>query len=244
MLNKINTKYDSWHNEILGHFGEKFADTLRSFFNNVQLSKAKLEKINFQNLAADIVEMVTEFQGIKKKYLEWSKEVEKFDSSNKLLERQRYKYPADWLELDKVMIEWSNLRQIYTRKTGQLESEMGRLREKVLSDEKHLNDKISDIEGTWNREKPSGSIDVAPKDALNLLEGLNSRVNNVRENYSRCCEAKDLLGLEPGNMQKLENLREDIELLRDVWNHLQVVWQPYENIRESLITAVTRGKIK
>ena len=47
----------------------------------MQLSKAKLEKINFQNLSADIVEMVTEFQGIRKKYLEWSKEVEKFDSS-------------------------------------------------------------------------------------------------------------------------------------------------------------------
>jgi len=38
--------------------------------------------------------MVNEYQIIKKKYIEWSKEVEKFDSSNKLLERQRYKYPA------------------------------------------------------------------------------------------------------------------------------------------------------
>jgi len=48
-------------------------------------AKNKLEKINFQNLSADIVEMVNEFQTIKKKYNEWNKEVEKFDSSNKLL---------------------------------------------------------------------------------------------------------------------------------------------------------------
>ena len=53
------------------------------------------------------------------------------------------------------------------------------------------------------REKPSGSGDVSPRDALNLLEGLNGRVNSVGESYSRCCEAKDLLGLEAGNMQKL-----------------------------------------
>ena len=66
----------------------------------------------------------------------------------------------------------------------------------------------------------------------------------MRTNYSKCCEAKELLGLEPGNMEKLENLREDIELLKEVWNHLQVVWQPYENIRDTLITAVTRNKIK
>lgn len=43
------------------------------------------------------------------------------------------------MELDKVMIEWSNLRQIYNRKASQLDSEMERLKEKVLSDERHLN---------------------------------------------------------------------------------------------------------
>ena len=121
---------------------------------------------------------------------------------------------------------------------------MDRLKEKVLNDEKHLNDKINDIENTWNREKPSSNSDLLPRDALNLLESLNSKINNVRDNYSKCCEAKDLLGLEPGNMQKLENLREDIELLQEVWDHLQIVWQPYENIRDTLITAVTKIKIK
>lgn len=121
---------------------------------------------------------------------------------------------------------------------------MDRLKEKVLSDEKHLNEKINDIESQWNREKPSSGADIVPKEALNLLEGLNTRINNVRDSYSRCCEAKELLGLEPGNLQKLENLREDIELLREVWNTLQIVWQPYESIRETLITAVTRNKIK
>ena len=58
VLNKITTKYDSWHKEILGHFGDKFGDTLKTFFSNIQNAKGKLEKINFQNLSADIVEMV------------------------------------------------------------------------------------------------------------------------------------------------------------------------------------------
>jgi dynein heavy chain 1 len=83
----------------LGHFGDKFGETLKTFFNNLQNAKSKLEKIDFKNVTADIVDMVNDYQNIKKKYMEWAKEVEKFDSSNKLLERQRYKYPADWLEL-------------------------------------------------------------------------------------------------------------------------------------------------
>ena len=85
---------------------------------------------------------------------------------------------------------------------------------------------------------------MSPKDALSVLDLLNNKIGNVRDSYSRCCEAKDLLGLEAGNMGKLEDLREDIELLREVWTHLQVVWQPYQNIRETLITAITRAKLK
>jgi hypothetical protein len=37
------------------------------------------------------------------------------------------------------MVEWSNLRQIYNRKSTQLDNELDRLKEKVLTDEKHLN---------------------------------------------------------------------------------------------------------
>lgn len=180
---------------------------MKTFFNNLQNSKAKLEKIDFKNVTADIVDMVNEYQTIKKKYMEWAKEVEKFDSSNKLLERQRYKYPSDWLELEKIMIEWSNLKQIYTRKTSQLDSEMGRLQERVINDEKHLKNQIAEIEAVWNREKPSSNADITPRDALNILDMLNSRINNVYENWHKCCQAKELLGLQAGDTQKLENLR-------------------------------------
>lgn len=121
---------------------------------------------------------------------------------------------------------------------------MDRLKEKVVNDEKNLNNKIAEIEGEWNRDKPSTSADIHPRDALSKLDSLNNSVTKVKDNYFKCCEAKELLGLEPGNMQRLENLREDIELLKEVWNHLQVVWAPYESIRDTLITAVTLKKIK
>jgi dynein heavy chain 1 len=142
VLTRISTKYDFWHNEIINHFGSKFGDTLKSFFANCQNARGKLEKINFTNISADIVDMVNEFQIIKKKNLEWTKEVEKFDSSAKLLERQRYKYPTDWLEIDKVMQEWGSFKQIFKRKTEQLDNEIPRLQDKVRSDERQINEKI------------------------------------------------------------------------------------------------------
>ena len=32
--------------------------------------------------------------------------------------------------------------------------------------------------------------------------------------------------------------------MKEVWAHLEVVWKPYESIRDTLITAVTKIKIK
>ena len=71
--------------------------------------------------------------------------MEKFDSSAKLLERQRYKYPSDWLEIDKVMQEWSSFKQIFKRKAEQLDNEIPRLQDKVRADEKQINEKIKEI---------------------------------------------------------------------------------------------------
>lgn len=42
----------------------------------------------------------------------------------------------------------------------------------------------------------------------------------------------------------MDNLKEDIELLKEVWNYLKVIWEPYESIQDTLITALTRAKIK
>jgi dynein heavy chain 1 len=153
--------------------------------------------------------MITDYQDIKRKHLEWSQEIEKFSSGNKLLERQRYKYPADWLELDKVMTEWSNFKQAFNKKTSQLETEMTRLQTKITTDENALNERIKEIENIWTKDKPS-SGDMLPNGALGTLEILSSRVAKVKDDYEKCCQAKQLLGLTPGDTQKLEILQEEI----------------------------------
>ena len=66
----------------------------------------------------------------------------------------------------------------------------------------------------------------------------------MRDNYEKCIQAKELLNLPPGDTQKLDNLQEDIELLQEVWNYLKIVWEPYESIHDTLITALTKAKIK
>ena len=44
---------------------------------------------------------------------------------------------------------------------------------------------------------------MLPKEALSTLEILAQRVTSVKESYRKCCQAKELLGLTPGDTQKL-----------------------------------------
>ena len=73
-----------------------------------------------------------------------------------------------------------SFKQIFKRKSEQLEGEIPRLQDKIIYDEKNLNEKISEIEGQWNKEKPNSAADINPKEALNTLDVLNTRINSVR----------------------------------------------------------------
>lgn len=44
---KINNKYDSWHKDILNHFGEQLLGKLRVFFKAVSAARGRLENVSF-----------------------------------------------------------------------------------------------------------------------------------------------------------------------------------------------------
>jgi hypothetical protein len=91
--------------------------------------------------------------------------------------------------VEKVMQEWASFKQIFKRKSEQLDTELPRLQEKIRLDDQALDAKIVEIEEQWNKEKPAGG-ELFPKEALNILDMLSSRISSVKENYEKCCEAK------------------------------------------------------
>ncbi|EAR94592.2 dynein heavy chain, cytoplasmic protein (macronuclear) [Tetrahymena thermophila SB210] len=240
---KINNKYDQWHREILDHFGLTFGDKLRDFNTKIYNARLKLEKISFNNPSVDVTIAITEVKEMMEKYSVWNNDIEIFRTGQKLLERQKYQYPNDWLWLDQVEGEWSNFRQLVNRKNQQLEKEIPTLQEKILQDEQILNEKIRDVEESWSSKKPS-SGEQSPIEALDVLNIISGQLGRVKDNYSNCCKAKLLLNLEPGNMQKLEDLEEDINSLKEVWQELNKVWQNIEALNDTLINAIQPKKIK
>lgn len=240
---KINNKYDIWHKEILNQFGTTFNEKVKTYYSQISNCRQKLEKINFQASNADLTQTITEMQDIKKKYASWGVEIETFRNGQKLLDRQRYQFPPDWLWLEQVEGEWSSFKQIFNRKSSQMDSEIPNLQQRILAEEHVLDEKIKEIEEMWKSQRPY-SGDMMPQAALEVLTMIETRLSNVKDNYARVCKAKDLLNLEPGNPQKLEGLEEDVGSLKEVWNELKKVWSIVDNLKDVPFNAVVPKKIK
>lgn len=116
---KINNKYDSWHKEILNQFGTTFNENLKTFFTAISNARRKLEKINFSGASSsEVTQFITELQEIKRQFNIQSNDIEKYRNAQRLLDRQRYHPGQDWLYIDQVEGEWSNFKQILSRKDG------------------------------------------------------------------------------------------------------------------------------
>ena len=95
----------------------------------------------------------------------------------------------------------------------------------------------------WNTQKPY-SGDLMPSKAVDILNILDGQLQRVRDDYKRCCKCKELLQLEPGNPQKLDDLNDDIQQLKDVWNEMNKVWKHVEDLRDTLISVIQIKKIE
>ena len=57
---------------------------------------------------------------------------------------------------------------------------------------------IDEIDKEWDEKKP-GSGDLFPVEALDVLNRLGKKLWDIKEKYEKCCKAKELLRMEPGN---------------------------------------------
>ena len=94
---KVNHKYDQWHRDILNKFGSKLGDTMRAFNLTINTARLQLEKQSLESSSSDVTVFVTEIQELKKNMESWDAEMNKYRTAQRLLERQRFHFPADWL---------------------------------------------------------------------------------------------------------------------------------------------------
>lgn len=227
---KISNKYDNWHKEILKKFADTMHDNMKSFYQNISSARSHLEAQNLDINSSDVTLFVTEIQELKKKVSVWQESMDRYKNGRKLLDRHRYQYPIDSLQVEQVEGEWSSLRQILGKKSKTMEDQIPILQAKILSEEKSLNQKLEEVETLWKDQRPDQG-DLLPTAAIKILNDLEQKLGKLKTDGVKVCKAKELLEMEPGSIDRILTLEEDMSGLKGVWTELNEVWKIIEAMR-------------
>jgi dynein heavy chain 1 len=125
----VNAKYDQWQKDILAKFGAKLGASVKELHTIISKSRHSLERSNSVDLASadtnEAVGFIIFVQELKRKVSSWSDDVELYKASQKTLEKNRFRFPDDWLYIDHLEGEWSAFNSILKKKNQVLQDETG-----------------------------------------------------------------------------------------------------------------------
>ncbi|KAL7751554.1 dynein heavy chain [Sorochytrium milnesiophthora] len=241
---KVNAKYDQWQRDVLTKFGAKLGQTMRDTYNTIAKSRHDLEHQSAEGAStADAVSFIIFVQELKRKVAAWAADVEVFRSGQKVLERQRFLFPADWLYIEQIDGEWSAFNEILTRKNNAIQDQIAGLQQKIVVEDRGVEQKMKDVMAEWDKSKPVQG-DIAPETAIATLNIFEGRLTRVKNDFEQISKAKEALGLDRTSENRLVPVLEELRDLKSVWSALSTVWASFGEIKDTLWSAVAPRKVR
>ncbi|OLY80070.1 Cytoplasmic dynein 1 heavy chain 1 [Smittium mucronatum] len=242
---KVNSKYDSWQSEIISKFGIKLGSSMQSTYDNVINSRRSLEQYSSDTAStSDAVAFITFMEDIKRKQADWKKFIEiTSKKGQKLLERQRYKFPADWIQYDRLESEWFSFNEILSSKARTIKEQISGIQQKIVAEDKLISARIHELVDEWEKMKPTeGSL--RPATSLETLSNFESRMTGLSVDLEQVNKAKSALGLQSNSTKQLEPALEELSDLKSVWSSLSVLWNEVDDLSEMPWTSVVPRKLR
>ena len=223
---QVNLKYDAWQRDLQAGFADLLGVRIFSVHDELSRAKTDLEAVTLEGATKDIVSGVTFIQEMKKKLMPWKAEVEKLCDCERLLKRQRHPFKKDWLEASRAQGQFVNFEQILRKRTKSMEEQIPTLQQRVLAEDRHLNQRVADIVTTWENDKPlRGSL--KPEEAIMNLSNFEVSMKLEKANFDSLSAAKEALGLDASGENMVTSCLEELYDLKEVWTAMQV---PYGNL--------------
>ena len=249
---KVSLKYDSWHKDALGKFGGMLGNEMSGF--HAQIAKARVE-LEQQTLEAastsEAVNIITDVQSLKRRMKQWEKQVATYKDGQRILERQRFHFPQNWLHVDNVEGEWSAFNEIIRRKNQSIETQVASLQMKIVAEDKQIETRSMDYVAEWERGKPVNG-DLRPSDALQKIQMFETRYVRLKEERDNVAKAKEALELDEGSVgggdrgtaDKLSVGWEELQDLKGVWSELSKIWEHIEEMKDVPWLSVQPKKVR
>ena len=241
---KISQKYDQWQHELTSRFGLNLSSRMREVFSEIGRARMQLERQALEGSStAQAVAFITIVQQCKRKAEEWEPLVDIFRQGQTTLSRQRYSFPRDWLQVQRVDDEWDVFQEILQRKTRIFEEQTEALRAKIEAEEKLMSTRVIDALAQWNVEKPVSGT-TAPAEASSLLTSYQIRLGRLQDDAQLISKAREALGLSPISNNVLSTVLEEVQDFASVWSALSTVWQSIAELRDSLWTTIQPRRLR
>ncbi|KAJ3351758.1 hypothetical protein GGF32_004086 [Allomyces javanicus] len=243
---KVNAKYDQWQREILTKYGAKLMQAMRDFHVTISKARADLEQFSVDSAATgDTVTFIIFLQDLKRRLVAWSTDVESFRTGQKVLERQRYSFPQEWIYIEQIEGEWSAFNEILIRKDNSIQEQVSGLQQKVQTQDGAVQQRCTQLMAEWEQNKPVQG-DLKADAALNALNVYETKLTRLRDEVSQLAKAKDALGImDTGRTgPNLDVALEELVDLKAVWAALSHVWTELTELRELPWANVSARKVR
>ncbi|XP_072938013.1 dynein heavy chain, cytoplasmic isoform X3 [Epargyreus clarus] len=245
---KVALKYDAWHKEVLGKFGALLGGEMVQFHGRLAKSRGQLEQQSIEAAStSDAVSLITYVQQLKREVLAWEKQVDIYREAQRILERQRFQFPAQWLHVDNIEGEWSAFNEIMRRKDSSIQTQVASLQQKIVAEDKAVETRTLEFLAEWERSKPTDGS-TRPEDALARLQAMETRYTKLKDERDNVAKAKEALELHDTgtsvNNERMTVALEELQDLRGVWSSLSKIWTQIDDIREKPWLSVQPRKLR
>ncbi|XP_066987022.1 dynein heavy chain, cytoplasmic isoform X2 [Macrobrachium rosenbergii] len=246
---KVSLKYDSWHKDVLSKFGQLLGQEMTQFHAQVSKSRSELEQQSIDAAStSDAVTLITYVQSLKRKMKSWEKHVEMYKEGQRILERQRFQFPNQWLHVDNIEGEWGAFNEIIRRKDSSIQTQVASLQLKIVAEDKAVESRTNDFLQDWERGKPVEGH-VRPDEALQRLQLYESKFTRLKDDRDNVAKAKEALELqEPGALNTSEDRMtvafEELQDLKGVWAELAKIWEQIDELKEKPWLSVQPRKLR
>ncbi|KAK6094055.1 dynein heavy chain [Batrachochytrium dendrobatidis] len=240
---KVNAQYDQWQRDLLNRFGSKMGTGMRSFHTDIVAARLELEHITIGTSTNDMVSFVIFLEDLRSKEVLWSAQVATFQQGQKILERQRFHFPSNWLYFDQVNADWGALREILTRKSRFVDQQVGRLRERVHDEDLAVVKKMKELLVEWDQNKPIYG-EVKPSAAISILQTFEARITSSCKDFEQLSRAKKALKIDGLSKNYLEHALDELTDLSGVWGALSAIWTALDDVQDTLWFGETSWSIR
>ena len=246
---KVSLKYDSWHKDALGKFGSLLGNEMSTFHGAIGKARNDLEQQTIDAAStSDAVSFITYVQGLKRKIRGYEKQVDMYREGQRILEKQRFQFPSQWLHVDNIEGEWGAFNEIMRRKDASIQNQVNSLQVKIIAEDKAVEGRTQDYLQEWEKNKPVEGA-LRPDTALQKLaifESKYSRLKEERDNVSKAKEALELQETGPSSASEDRMIVswEELQDLKGVWSELSRIWEQIDEMKDKPWLSVQPRKLR